>query len=376
MKKRVAIIGGGVSGVTLALLIGEKYDVTIFEREQALLIKLLKTGNGKANIYNRGITALDYNDSFFMANHAEMIEPTLDSLFKDLGVYTYTDNEGRVYPYSRSAKGLRDYLVAKLHAKVVLNTFVKEVEQLRTSYRINGESYDYVVIASGSSASIVKFPLDNGNSGLLDSLGVRVYAHVPVIKTIAIKEKLTPVANQRADVALSLYGDDKLIIRETGEVLFKDNGLSGIVSFIVSSYFEWGVRAKTAKKYKILLDLMPDTSQDEVNELLHNEKDLEKIFSPAMVTYLKSLKCNDYALLVKALPFTPVSGNNPENAQVMSGGVAVHELNSDFSLRKDPNIYLTGEVVDIDGKCGGYNLGFAFYSAWVVSNNLLSKLSI
>ena len=121
MKQKIALVGGGVSSVTLALLLKNKFNITIYERSDALLKKLRRTGNGRANIYNRNLTAYFYNDEHFMQEHAPEIVPTLDEFFKSQKILTYTDEAGRVYPYSESAKVLRDNLLSKLDANVKLN---------------------------------------------------------------------------------------------------------------------------------------------------------------------------------------------------------------------------------------------------------------
>ena len=374
--KKIAIIGGGVSGVTFALNVQDKVKVTIYEREKELLLKLLKTGNGKANIYNRAIKLDAYNDSDFMNKHFNHIEAELDRYFNDLGLLTYTDEEGRVYPYSRSASGLRDYLLAKLKADIKVNTKIEEVKKSKEGYLINGEYFDAVVLSTGSSAGLFKYALNNENDFLLNSLKLKRSDLVPVIKTISVKENLKLLHNRRSEVVMSLWQDDKVLIKERGEVLFKSDGLSGIVSFIVSSYFEWAHKVAPNATYKVTLDLMPDYGALDVLKIIKTKDDYAKVFAPHIVSYLNTQKGDDYLKNIKALPFSPLSLNNPENTQAISGGVFVSLIDDNFALENDPNIYVLGEVLNIDGICGGYNLGFAFYSAIIGSRNLLYKLSI
>ncbi|MDY0214379.1 MAG: NAD(P)/FAD-dependent oxidoreductase [Bacilli bacterium] len=373
--KKVAIIGGGVSGVTFALNIQDYAHVTIFEREHSLLLKLLKTGNGKANIYNRNIELSAYNDHSFMNEHYNLIEVTLDEYFKRRGLLTYTDEEGRVYPYSRSAKGLKDFLLKDLKVEVKTATNVTNVIKEKNGYIINGEYYDYLVLATGSSAGLFKYPLDNNNDPLLNSLKLARSALVPVIKTIKVKENLKLLHNNRSEVVMSLWMDGTLLFKEKGEVLFKEDGLSGIVSFVVSSYFEWAYKEHPKANYKITLDLIPDLGKLEIKEILKTKDDYDKVFAPFMVSYLKTLKGDNILNNVKALSFTPVALNNPENTQALSGGVLIEAITNDFNLKNDPNLFVLGEVLNIDGICGGYNLGFAIYSGIRSSKALLYKLS-
>ncbi|MFA5486196.1 MAG: NAD(P)/FAD-dependent oxidoreductase [Bacilli bacterium] len=374
--KKVAVIGGGVSGVTFALETQEKCIVTIFERENGLLLKLLKTGNGKANIYNRDIKLDAYNDQNFMVNHALEIEKTLDAFFFKLGVLTYTDSEKRVYPYSRSASGLREYLLSLLKVKIKVNTNIDSVSKVNGQYLINGEYFDYVVLATGSGAGLSKYGLTNNNDPLLKSLNLERSALVPVIKTIAVKENLKVLNNRRADVMMTLWLDDKVLVKERGEVLFKRDGLSGIVSFIVSSYFEWAIQEQKDANYKVTLDLMPDHTSSDVLKIIKSKDDYPKVFAPFLVDYLMNLKDDNILKNVKALNFTPVPFNYPENSQAMSGGIKVREVANDFAHQKEVGLFILGEVLNIDGICGGYNLGFAIYSGIIASRSLLYKLSI
>lgn len=375
MTLKIAIIGGGVSGMTLALLLQKSADITVYERENAPLLKLLKTGNGKANIFNRDILSKAYNNPAFMDAHAPKMEKALDDLFRFLGVLTYTDPEGRVYPFSRSAKGLREYLLSLLTANLIVNADIQEIKKVGTAFKVLDQLYDVVVLATGSSVSMFKYPLDNHNSALLKSVDLPLTPLVPVIKTIKVKEDLSILANQRAEVSLTLWGDNRILHTERGEVLFKEDGLSGIVSFIVSSYFEWFVREKKYKQWAISVDFMPDHKSDEVEALLTTKADLPKVFAPHLVKFFNLQKDTKLVNLIKALKLSPVSGHYPENAQAMCGGVPVSLVSDDFFLKSDPNLYLLGEVLDIDGICGGYNLGFAFYAATSVAKHLKDKLS-
>lgn len=375
MTLKIAIIGGGVSGMTLALLLQKSADVTVYERENAPLLKLLKTGNGKANIFNRDILSKAYNNPAFMDAHAPKMEKALDDLFRFLGVLTYTDPEGRVYPFSRSAKGLREYLLSLLTANLIVNADIQEIKKVGTAFKVLDQLYDVVVLATGSSVSMFKYPLDNHNSALLKSVDLPLTPLVPVIKTIKVKEDLSLLANQRAEVSLTLWGDNRILHTERGEVLFKEDGLSGIVSFIVSSYFEWFVLEKKYKQWAISVDFMPDHKSDEVEALLTTKADLPKVFAPHLVKFFNLQKDTKLVNLIKALKLSPVSGHYPENAQAMCGGVPITLVSDDFFLKSDPNLYLLGEVLDIDGICGGYNLGFAFYSATSVAKHLKDKLS-
>lgn len=373
-KQKIAIIGGGVSGVTLALLTQTTYDVTIYEREKDILLKLLKTGNGKANIFNRGIKLSAYNDQTFMVNHYQHIEDEVSGFFNRLGIVTYTDDEGRVYPFSRSAKTLRENFRSHLRAKVLTETNVRSVTKESNGFFVNDELYDYVVIATGSSASLFKYDIANNNTTLMRSLNLATTSFVPVIKTIEVRESLKMIRHERIDAKLSLYQGETLLKTERGEILFKDNGLSGIVSFIVSSYFEWAHQLDQRKPYKVIIDFMPDHTHDEVTKLIKSSNDLTKVFSANVATFLASQNGN-IINNIKSLTLTPLANNYPENAQAMHGGIKLIDITDNFNFTNNPTLFALGEALNIDGICGGYNLGFAFYSAIRASAALLLKTS-
>lgn len=373
--KRVAIIGGGVSGVIAALLLQDTFSVTIFEREESLLKKLLRTGNGKANIYRRNVKSNDYNDEGFLLPHLSRMEQTLDELFLKLGIITYTDEEGRVYPYSRSAKSLQSLLLAGLKAEVHLNTNISNVIKHNDQYRILDKDYDYLFMTVGSSAGLLSKPLDNNNTHLFRNLQLEVSPLIPVIKTIEVTEDLRLISNERQNVVMRLYRDDELIFTEAGEVLFKDHGLSGIVSFVISSHLEWSVEKHPQSTHQIRLDLVPDIPLLEVSTFIKNSEDFPRAFSLKMSKYLTARKAKNSASLIKSLSFTPVSFNNPENTQAMHGGVILDLISEHFNVVKSPTLFVLGEALNIDGVCGGLNLGFALYSSVTASNYLLNILS-
>ncbi len=373
MKKRLAIIGGGVSGVTLARLVQDSFSVTIFEREPSLLQKLLRTGNGKANIYNRNIHPFCYNDEDFLSAHLPRIVKTLDDLFNTFNIVTYTDAEGRVYPYSRSAKALRALFINGLKCDIRLEHTVKEITRVNDKYEVDGEEFDAVALTMGSSAGLFKYPLDNNNAALINGLGLETTELVPTIKTIKVSENLKRIEHERVIARMTLFDDDNIIASDVGEVLFKKDGLSGIVSFILSSYLEWAVVKNPKRHYSLALDLMPDFSRRYAAELIQKEADFDNIFSPNLSHYLKG-RAEPLLERVKNLTFTPKPKNNPENTSALHGGIKLSQLTEDFAVKQSANLYALGEVINIDGICGGYNLAFAFYAAKVVSDALLRKL--
>jgi hypothetical protein len=384
-KKRIAIIGGGVSGVAAALSFPHTYQVDIFEREDRLLKKLLKTGNGKANIFNLTIKPTSYNHPDFIQLHPDMIEKT-QAFYRELGILTFIDEEGRGYPFSRSAKALAITLVSSLgkQVNVHLSTNVDQIEIKENGISINGQRYDYLILTTGSSVYNQNVDLENNNTSLLSSLGLNVTKLYPTSGPLMIQENLRSIENEKVLASLTIYEKDRFISEEEGEILFKRDSLSGIASFISSSYLIWDYRQTKTTDYTFYLNLIKDR-EVEVESLLKtrpvDQEIFKGVFSDNLNQYLyskldKKAKLPQVMLLLTHLSFriAPDFILTQDKGQLMNGGVDLSEINTHtFALNAYPNIYLGGEVLDVDGISGGYNLMFALYSGITISNGIINK---
>ncbi len=384
-KKRIAIIGGGVSGVAAALSFPSSFLVDIYEREDRLLKKLLKTGNGKANIFNLNIKPTSYNNPDFIKLHPHMIEKT-QTFYRDLGILTYMDEEGRGYPFSRSAKALATTLVSSLgkNVNVHLSSNVHHIDVKDNLIYIDGKTYDYLIITTGSSVYNQMVDLENNNASLFSLLGLKVTKLYPTSGPLMIQENLRLIENEKVLASLSIYDNDRFISEEEGEILFKKDSLSGIASFISSSYLIWDYRQTKTTDYTFYLNLIKGR-EVEVEALLMgrpvNQDMFKGLFSDNLNHYLysrldKKAKLAQVMRLLTRLSFkvSPDFILTQDKGQLMSGGVDLSEINPHtFALNTYPNIYLGGEVLDIDGISGGYNLMFALYSGMTISNEIINK---
>ena len=175
-----------------------------------------------------------------------------------------------------------------------------------------------------------------------------------------------------------------VLYSEYGEVIFKDNGLSGIAVFNATSIIN-----RNKGKYKIVLDISNNINDNKLRNYFKNKnvKDLFKGFlNDKLGQYIKE-KCNvdkydrlndsDINVIIKSLKnleFTVIGLYPVKDSQVCSGGVSLSELNYDLSLKKHPQIFIAGELMDVDGMCGGYNLQFAWSSAGVIANSIKERL--
>ena len=384
-KKRIAIIGGGVSGVAAALSFPSSFLVDIYEREDRLLKKLLKTGNGKANIFNLNIKPTSYNNPDFIKLHPHMIEKT-QTFYRDLGILTYMDEEGRGYPFSRSAKALATTLISSLgkNVSVHLSSNVHHIDVKDNLIYIDGEAYDFLIMTTGSSVYNQNVDLENNNTSLLSSLGLNVTKLYPASGPLMIQENLRLIENEKVLASLAIYEKDRFISEEEGEILFKRDSLSGIASFISSSYLIWDYRQTKTTDYTFYLNLIKDR-EIEVESLLKTrpvDQDIfNGLFSDNLNQYLysrldKKAKLPQVMRLLTHLSFriAPDFILTQDKGQLMNGGVGLSEINPHtFELNTHSNIYLGGEVLDIDGISGGYNLMFALYSGITITKTIIDK---
>ena len=191
-------------------------------------------------------------------------------------------------------------------------------------------------------------------------LSHRVTPLRPTLSSLKVKENLASIENLRAKVKASM-DIDKLYEVE-GEVLFKDDGLSGIAIFILSQFFEKN------KKNIVSLDLYESKTEEQLNKELNN-KDLEKQllgYFPKMINLdLIKRNKNNIGNIIKNYSFEIKDTYGFNTSQVTKGGIKLDEVNlNTFESLKQKDLYISGEVLDVDGTCGGYNLYFAFASAY------------
>lgn len=391
-KYRVAIIGGGATGLLLAnLLFNEKFDIYIIEKNNKLGKKILASGNGKCNFTNINIKDSNYNnDLAFKIVNKYNSDKTI-ALFKKLGMLSKTDEEGRCYPYSESSSTVLDCLKQNLnYVKFMLDTEVKYIEKENNKYKLlcNKEyiAFDYVVCCSGSLASNLG---SEKAYNYLASLNIKTTDLKPSLVPLLVKENVFDLKGVRLKCKIILKNSSNgIVYEEKGEVMFKEDALSGIAIFNASSYIN-----RKKDSYKIILDLLPDVECCELeNYLLEKSKKnlslLKGIVNDKLANYINSKSFTNgveedsidlvkrIAKKLKCLEFSVIGSYPLKEAQVCSGGVSVNEVSENFELKRWPNAYVGGELLDVDGVCGGYNLQFAWSSAMAIANSINSKAGI
>ena len=366
------IIGGGASGVMCAIVASErKKKILLIDSDIYPAKKLMLTGNGRCNLTNINMSSDYFNqniDDFF----SRFGEKDALRFFEKLGLVTYVDEEGRVYPYSRSARSVVDVLNAKLKGnKVEVKTCEKvmALDRKNDMFEVTTDKGKYlsekVVVATGTFLEN-KFLKGLGFSEFRPSLCA--------LKSESTK-KLSGIRLSDVEVTAKCNGKMK---KDKGEVLFKDDGLSGIVIFNISSIFarensyngeislnlmpnytKPNLKAMITSRLNDGIDLFKGWFQDEVASLILKKAKVEKINKSSIDKIVDAI--TDMRFEIKG--FYP-------NNQIFAGGISLDDLTKNLESKSINGLYFTGEVIDVDGECGGYNLQWAWTSGFVVGENL------
>lgn len=382
MKKRqVVIIGAGASGMTAAIMAARNgAAVTVLEQNEKPGKKICATGNGKCNFSN-----LAMPEDAYRGRHPEFVKDAFErfsvkdtvEFFKELGIFPL-DRNGYLYPRSNQAQSVVDVLcmeASHLGVKIKTNEQVTAIEPARNgnNFQIltNGWHYeaDALILANGSKASSISGS-DGSGYELAKSLGHHIIPVYPALTALKCKgNSYKGWAGVRTEGRISLLVDNELCSCQQGELQLTEYGISGIPVFQLSRYAICAV--KTGKKAVLKINFLPECTVDEVKELLHqrkkdcpykNEKELlTGLFPEKLINVLTSQKNLISAITEYTLEVT--DGLSFSQAQVCSGGVDTSEIvNETMESRFCPNVYIVGELLDIDGTCGGYNLQWAWSS--------------
>ena len=374
----IAIIGGGASGVMLAHLLEKETNVTIFEKNSSLLHKVKMTGNGKGNVSNLNMDKSYYNNPTFVNNIINLLD--INKLSDSLSCLLKNDEMGRIYPYFEKSNIIIDGLTL-YNTNIKLNYEVKNISKKDNHYLIDGEEFDIVVIATGSDAP--NKIINKNNCELIKKLGHNITYLYPSLSPIHIKDNLRIISGKRVKGSISLKYKDETYTHQ-GEILFKDDSLSGICVFELSSiYARNKVKNIDMKDAYLEVDLFPNIEEKELFSILlkrykTNREPLKGLFDEGFVKFISSKvdikNINKLTNYLKHMKFNINLDKQPDIYQVISGGVNINEINNDLSSKLNENLYFIGEVLDIDGMCGGYNLHFAFSSAYKVYLKLKGRL--
>ncbi|MCM1158925.1 MAG: aminoacetone oxidase family FAD-binding enzyme [Bacteroidales bacterium] len=413
------IIGAGAAGLTAAYqaaVLQPELNILVLEKEKLPGRKLSAAGNGKCNVANR-----TWNAGCYYSENRSAIEEWISrhageeviTFLEELGILLY-DKNGYVYPVSNQGRQVTNLLHEKgiqLGVTYLFRTRAKEIRPVIaqgekgyqvTAVKDSGETVsfqaEYVLLAAGGMAAPKLGGCGDGYA-MAKQLGLSCTGIYPVLSPIYVKEGgLSAARGVRIDGVVTLALPGQTVVKEAGQIQFNDGNLSGIVIMNLSCMVNASL--KTADMTDSLrIDALPEASWEELKAFVLAQRQrfpgetaelmLSGIFPAAFVHYLLNRisvagnlpldsltekQINKLVSAVKKLTFTPVIREDYDKAQVTGGGIRLEEINpSAFESKTHPKLYLTGEVLDIHGKCGGYNLTFAMLSAITAVRDMLKK---
>ena len=390
-KKRVIVIGGGAAGLVAAITAAEEgAAVTILEQNENPGRKICVTGNGRCNLTNR-----DMSPELFRGNNPEIARKVLEQFsledtlkfFHETGL-SFAEKNGWIYPGSHQAKAVVDLLVSRARAlkvKIKTREQVKNVFVADNCWKTETEGWTYegeaVILANGSKASLVPGS-DGSGYELAEKLGHKVILPVPALTGLkAAGNVYKGWSGVRTEGKVTLFINGEKVCQEQGELQLTDYGISGIPVFQISRYASRALEEN--KKVSVSLNFFPAYTETELREFLKKRQERcpwlgkQEIFTGILPEKLAKVLLKQKDPLKAAADFSlsirDTSGF--EQAQVCAGGVdtmEIHPETMESVLHK--GLYFAGEIVDIDGPCGGYNLQWAWSSGAVAGRSSAKEL--
>lgn len=389
----IIVVGGGASGLVAAIYAAKNTNnnVILLEKNNKCGKKILITGNGKCNYWNE-----DFNNKYFYCSNKTLLDSiisksnqdTVLNFFKQIGIVPKIKN-GYYYPMSNQAVTIQTALVKEAEISGVCIKYDCEVKNIEYNgkyvVKTNNDIYkcDKLILATGSKAAF-----NTGSTGdgyeFLKKFNHTINSLVPALVQLEATETyLKKWSGVRSDVNLSLYEDDKLISESCGEVQLTNYGISGVCTFQLSGIVSRGLLNR--KKEVIKINFVPWLNKSFIDYMnLRNAKIKSRSISFLMDSLL------NYKLVNLLLELSHINQNDKwddisfskkknleslitnfellitgtkgfDCAQTCAGGVSIDEINTKTMESKlQKGLYIVGELIDVDGMCGGYNLGFAW----------------
>lgn len=402
MKTEIAVIGGGASGLMAAITAKKSgKEVIILERKDRILKKVLITGNGRCNITN-----VNANISNYFGKNISSVENILNrftpqdtmDFFNELGIVCNEENRGKVYPLSGQASSVVDALrfeAEKLGIKIETEFYVRKIEKDGFKFRIYSEDKKKIeagrVILAAGGQSYPELGSNGSGFELAKELGHSVTKLSPsIVQLKTEKNQVKGLQGIKTDVAVTAYGDNKKICTYDGELLFTDYGISGNVvfniSFVMPLYknvefeidfmekFDYNELYEMLKERKRILSHLTMENyfngmiNKKLGQFLSKVSGIEKLSKP--VKDLNDSDIRKLCTVLKKYRVKILETTGFKNAQVTAGGVSLDEVNIETLESKIvKGLYFSGEVLDVYGECGGFNLQWAWASGHIAGEN-------
>ena len=376
-RGNIAIIGAGASGCVCAYyLLKEDFDVTLFD-SGAPLRTLLPTGGGRCNLahaeFDSRELAKNYprGEKFLYSVFSRFSTSDTLELFEEIGIKTYTQEDGRIFPESNSAKDVRNKILAHIKKAQLVKEKVLKIEKLGNGYKIKSSKAEYlfsnVIVAAGG-----RFGYE-----LLKELNINIILPKPSLVGLN-----SNIRNLSGVVVKNAVSNDTGL---SGDILFTHFGISGPLIYKISS-----IKALDSIPYNLSFDLAPELTN--LQEILNRNphKELKNILGEYLPKRLANFIAGNFSelkghqingktrnfILDKMHNFTlNITGTNSGEETVTAGGVDLDEINpKTMESKKYKGLYFIGEILNIDGFCGGFNLQNAWSTAFVAANSISQEV--
>lgn len=398
---KVIVVGGGASGMIAAIQASNNHEVILLETNDKCGKKILLTGNGKCNYWNSDIKTDNYNTDD--CNRLEKIicennQTEVLSFLESIGIYPKIKN-GYYYPYSNQASSVRTLLLNEMEkrgVKIVYTSKVESTIKKETGFVVKTVDKEFicdkVILATGSCAC-PKTGSDGTGYDLAKSLGHHINLVTPSLVQLKGNESyFKEWDGVRCDSKVTLYIEDKIVKEEVGEIQLTDYGISGICTFNIS-----GLATKSLelnKRVSVCINFLPSVDNfyewftkrnnnipnHTVEELLESVLPYKLMFvllNKAGINRsdfwndLSEYKKRKLASVIENFELEITGYHSFDRAQVATGGVSLTEVNPNtMESSIIPGLYLVGELLDVDGKCGGFNLAFAFITGYLAGRSI------
>ena len=388
MNYDVAIIGGGASGLACAVRLkrrNSKLNLAIIDAGERFGKKLASTGNGQGNVTNRNMSL----DCYFSGNLSVVgkIALSSDRIGLEEGLFNcilQADSNGRVYPAGRQASALVDSLLHEVKrdgTHTYLNTRVTDIDKNLNITLSSGEklSAKFVLMCTGGKAQ-KQFKTDGSSYALAQNLGHKLTPLFPSLVQVKTDTQYTKnLKGIRVDCEVSAFSDGQAIAKTRGDVIFTDYGVSGNAIFAISPYIADKQGVTLSLNFlpfddaKIIEDIenkkkagYPDTEL--LSGTLHNQ------LGRAVIKRSNATDSEIICNTAKNFTLSVLGTLGFDYAQVTRGGLDMSGVTEELESKYVKNLFFAGEILDVDGCCGGYNLHWAFASGYAVADSIIKRL--
>ncbi|MBR0598820.1 NAD(P)/FAD-dependent oxidoreductase [Sinanaerobacter chloroacetimidivorans] len=431
IKKEITVIGGGASGLMAAISAARTLggdSVRIIEKNDKVGRKLLATGNGRCNFSNVKCSFPDFYSWIldeYTINFAKEtlsrfdVDDTLE-FFREIGILPKEEAEGRIYPYSEQASTVQESLKAEaegLGIEILYSSSVKSVKFLdneegtaadgNPGFEILLDKGDllytrYLILAAGGKAGS-QYGSTGESYQMARFFGHTIVKPIPALVPFTSEDqRFQMLKGIRAKGKVTLWKDRAVEIHaETGEIQFTDEGLSGICVLNLSRFLRLREKTDAYHDYTVRIDFFPEYSEEELHDLLHSRTEylknrkkeeflngmINKRLSPVLLKEagwdfagicreITSEEVKRLVMLLKSWEVEISGTKGWKEAQVTSGGICILEISAEtMESKRIKGLYFAGEIIDMDGLCGGYNLQWAWTSGYIAGASAASASS-